>query len=181
MNNTANNTEKRGGHRSGSGRPKGTGKYSSPTKTIRVPIDMEDDIVKFIDNKAYTVPFYSSLVQAGYPSPVGNEDLPELLNVFDTLIANPSHTFIVRATGESMINAGINDGDMMVVDRKFPPTNNAIVIASLNGDLTVKRLVQKDGKTFLMPENDAFEPIPVTKDDDIKILGVVKHNIHSLS
>lgn len=142
---------------------------------------MEDDIAQFIDSSGYNVPFYSSLVQAGYPTAAGNEDLPELLNVFDTLIANPSETFIVRATGESMINAGINDGDMMIVDRKFPVNNNAIVIAALNGDLTVKRLLQENEKTYLMPENPDFEPIPVTKEDDIKILGVVKHNIHSLS
>lgn len=173
-------SKKHGGIRPGSGRPKGTGKFKSPTKTIRVPVDMQDDIVDFIDSNGYSVPYYSSLVQAGYPTQVANENLPELLNVFDTLVANPSHTYIVRATGESMINAGIHDGDMMVVDRKTAPMNNQIVIAAINAELTVKRLVQKDGKTYLMPENDAFEPILVTKEDDIKILGVVKHSIHSL-
>lgn len=175
------NTLRRGGAREGSGRPKGTGKYNSPTKTIRVPVDMEDDIATFIDSNGYNIPFYTSMVQAGMPSPVGNNDLPELLNLFDTLIVNPNHTFVVRATGESMINAGINDGDMMVVDRKNPPINGDIVIAALNGEMTVKRLVHtNEGETLLMPENPEFQPIAVRLEDDIKVVGVVRHNIHKL-
>jgi DNA polymerase V len=169
-----------GGNRKGAGRPVGTGKYKSPTKTMRIPIEMQDEISNFIEAKGYSVPFYSSPVQAGYPSPVSEEQEPERINLYARMVKNPDATFVLKATGESMVNAGINPGDMLVVDRKIPALEGSIVIASVNGDFTVKRLKYKNDKPLLMPENPDFQPIAVCEDDDVQIFGVVTHTIHAV-
>jgi DNA polymerase V len=169
-----------GGNRSGAGRPRGTGKYKAPTKTMRVPVNMQEAISTYIDSKGNSLPFYSSTVQAGYPSPAQDEAEPERVNLYSLLIENPDETYVLKASGESMINAGINPDDMLVVDRKQPAINGAIVIASINGEFTVKRLEHKNGQPVLMPENPDYQPIPVGENDDVHIFGVVTHSIHAL-
>jgi DNA polymerase V len=119
-------------------------------------------------------------VQAGYPSPAQDEAEPERVNLYSLLIENPDETYVLKASGESMINAGINPDDMLVVDRKQPAINGAIVIASINGEFTVKRLEHKNGQPVLMPENPDYQPIPVGENDDVHIFGVVTHSIHAL-
>lgn len=85
---------------------------------------------------------------------------------------------VLKASGESMINAGINPDDMLVVDRKKPATSGSILIASIDGEFTVKRLECNNNQPFLMPENPEFRPIPVGENDDVHIFGVVTHSIH---
>lgn len=169
-----------GGNRKGAGRPAGTGKYKAPTKTMRVPIEMQEEIASYIESKGHSIPFYSSTVQAGYPSPAGDETEPDRINLYSLLVEHPDETYVLKASGESMINAGINPDDMLVVDRKKPATDGAIVIASINGEFTVKRLEHKKGQPFLMPENPNFKPIPVGENDEVHIFGVVTHSIHAM-
>lgn len=169
-----------GGKRSGAGRPRGSGKYNAPTKTMRVPVDMQEEITTYIDSKGNSLPFYSSTVQAGYPSPAQDEAEPERVNLYSLLVENPDETYVLKASGESMINAGINPDDMLVVDRKKTATSGSIVIASINGEFTVKRLEHKNDQPFLMPENPDFRPIPVGENDDVHIFGVVTHSIHAV-
>ncbi len=169
-----------GGNRTGAGRPRGTGKYNAPTKTMRVPTDMKEEIAAYIDSKGNSLPFYSSTVQAGYPSPAGDDAEPDRINLYSLLVEHPDETYVLKASGESMINAGINPDDMLVVDRKKPATDGAIVIASINGEFTVKRLEYKNDQPFLMPENPDFRPIPVGENDDVHIFGVVTHSIHAV-
>lgn len=169
-----------GGKRKGSGRPVGTGKFKVPTKIMRVPEGMEEEIVEFIESKGYSLPFYSSPVQAGLPTAIGSDETPERLNVYTMLVDNPDETYFVKANGESMIDAGINSGDFMVVNKKIPAKEGAVVVASVNGEFTVKRLSYKGGKPFLMPENKKFKPIPVGEHDDVVIFGVVTHSIHQV-
>jgi DNA polymerase V len=172
--------KQQGGKRKGAGRPTGTGKYKLPTKTMRVPIEMQEEITNFIESKGYSVPFYSSPVQAGYPSPVSEEQEPERVNLYAKMVKNPDATFVLQATGESMVGAGINSGDMLVVDRKIPATDGSIVIASINGEFTVKHLKYKNDQPLLLPENPDFEPIAVCEGDDVQIFGVVTHTIHTV-
>lgn len=169
-----------GGKRTGAGRPVGSGKYNSPTKTMRIPTEMQEEIASYIDSKGNTIPFYSSFVQAGYPTPAGDETEPERINLYSLLVENPDETYVLKATGESMLGAGINPGDMLVVDRKKPATDGAIVIASINGDFTVKRLEHKNGQLVLLPENPDYDPIIIGEDDDVHIFGVVTHSIHAM-
>lgn len=172
---------KHGGKRIGSGRPSGSGKYKLPTKTMRVPIDMTDDIIDFIGSKGYTLPFFSNSVEAGFPSPVSDESEPERINLFSLLVENQSDTFFLKAHGDSMIDAGIHSGDILVVDKKIQPKEGSVVIACVNGEFTVKTLSKKDGKMFLLPANPSYKPIRVNPNDNVEIFGVVTHSIHSVT
>ena len=170
---------KHGGARKGAGRPKGFGKYGEPTKPIRLPISLIPTITKFIKNKGYLLPYYGSKVAAGYPAPT-DDHLEHQIDLNEHLVKHPAATFIVRASGSSMINAGIHDNDMLVVDRNIPPQHGRIVIAAVDGQLTVKRLHQKDTSLYLMPENEDFNPIQITEENEIYIWGVVTNVIHSV-
>ena len=126
-----------------------------------------------------SIPFYESKVPAGFPSPA--EDFMDLdLNLQEYLVQHPSATFCVRVTGDSMQNAGIFSGDVMVVDRALEPKNNTIVLAVLDGEFTVKRIQKKGRQLFLNPENETFKPIQITEEMDFKVWGVVTHIIHKV-
>ena len=162
----------RGGVRPGAGHKKGSGLYGEETKVMRIPASMTDDVLKFVAEKGYRLPLYTSKVQAGFPSPA-DEHFDKKMDLNEYLIRHPSSTFFVRATGESMINAGINEDDILVVDRSITATDGKIVIAAVDGQLTVKRLRSIKGKAYLHPENDAFKPIEITEANDTVIWGVV--------
>ncbi len=126
-----------------------------------------------------SMPFYECSVSAGFPSPADDRyDLTMDLN--QHLIQNTAATFFVRASGESMLNAGIHSGDLLIVDRSLIAKSHDIVIAVVDGDLTVKRLIQSNGKTILKAENPAFSNIEVTEDITVSLWGVVTNVIHSL-
>ena len=132
-----------------------------------------------LDADALAIPFYQSNVPAGFPSPA--EDFMDLdLNLQAYLVQHPSATFCVRVTGDSMQNAGIFSGDVMVVDRALEPKNNTIVLAVLDGEFTVKRIQKKGNQLFLKPENQTFKPIEITEEMDFKVWGVVTHIIHKV-
>ena len=123
------------------------------------------------------VPMYGDSVSAGFPSPA--EDYLDLdLNLHDYLVQNPAATFCVRANGDSMIDANIKSGDVMVVDRALDPTNNSIVLAVLDGEFTVKRIKKSSNELYLMPANENYQPVKVTSDIDFQIWGVVTFIIH---
>lgn len=169
----------RGGARPGAGRPKGQGKYKESTKPIRIPESMVDRVLSFIDDKSYKLPMYSCVVQAGFPSPA-DDYMEERLDISKHLIKHPAATFFVKAAGESMINAGIHPGDILVVDRSVEPKNGKIVIAAVDGQLTVKRLSKSARGSFLSPENDDYDPIPITEDNEVVIWGVVTTVLHEV-
>ena len=132
-----------------------------------------------LDSDVLDIPFYQSNVPAGFPSPA--EDFMDLdLNLQAYLVQHPSATFCVRVTGDSMQNAGIFSGDVMVVDRALEPKNNTIVLAVLDGEFTVKRIQKKGSQLFLKPENQTFNPIEITEEMDFKVWGVVTHIIHKV-
>ena len=103
------------------------------------------------------------------------------LDLNDYLIHNPTQTFFVRVQGESMIEAGIFDGDMLIVDRSLKPRDGSVVLARLNGEFTVKRLKITGQQLILMPENKAYPPIEITPAIDFEVWGVVTNAIHSLA
>ncbi|MBN1495082.1 translesion error-prone DNA polymerase V autoproteolytic subunit [Candidatus Peregrinibacteria bacterium] len=124
-------------------------------------------------------PVFQSTVSAGFPSPA-EDFIEETLDLNEKCIKHPAATFFVRVSGSSMINAGIKNNDLLIVDRSIEPSNNKVVIAVINGDFTVKRVEKINEKVFLMPENKNFKPIEITEDMDCKIWGVVTHVIHSV-
>ncbi|MBC2717759.1 MAG: translesion error-prone DNA polymerase V autoproteolytic subunit [Desulfobacteraceae bacterium] len=126
-----------------------------------------------------TCPLFMVPVEAGFPSPA--EDYIEgRLDLNKHLIKHPAATFFVRATGESMINAGIFPGDILIVDRSLEPADRKVVIAVVNGELTVKRFRKINGRAVLMPENKDYHEIELTDGMDCEIWGVVVHVVHSL-
>jgi DNA polymerase V len=132
------------------------------------------------DNRTkYKLPLYMNPVAAGFPAPT--EDYIEgKIDLNRHLIKHPEATFLVRVTGYSMIDAGIHPGDFLIVDRSLEPTNNKVVIAVVNGELTVKRIRKAKNKLLLMPENDSYEPIQIYAETEFHIWGVVTNVIHPL-
>jgi DNA polymerase V len=125
------------------------------------------------------LPFFGARVPAGFPSPAddyieGEMDLNELL------IHHPAATFFVRAEGDSMEGAGIHSGDILVVDRSLEAGEGDIVIAALDGELTVKRLRRQGERLFLAPENRAWQPIEITPENDFQVWGVVSSVIRQM-
>ncbi|MBM4211959.1 MAG: translesion error-prone DNA polymerase V autoproteolytic subunit [Gammaproteobacteria bacterium] len=169
----------RGGAREGAGRPTGQGRYQEKTRPVRIPESMVEQVLDFVISKGYQLPLYSSSVQAGFPSPA-DDYIESKLDLNTHLIKHPAATFFVRASGESMINAGIYPGDILIVDRSLQARHDKIVIVALNGQLTVKRLWQRDGEMMLMPENDDFTPIRIEEGMDMMIWGVVTYVLHQV-
>lgn len=124
-------------------------------------------------------PLFLERVSAGFPSPA--DDYTEgSLDLNQHLVKHPAATFFVRASGDSMLGAGIHPGDILVVDRSLDPANNSVVIAAVNGDLTVKRLVKTGNAFLLAPENERYRPIEIREGTDFEVWGVVTAVIHAL-
>jgi DNA polymerase V len=167
----------RGGKRDGAGRKL---QYDSPTKVIRVPEDRVEDIKAFLQGEnEMALPLFACAVSAGFPSPA--DDYMECkLDLNEHLIKRPSATFFARASGDSMIGAGIHDGDLLIVDRSISPENGKIVIAAVFGDLTVKRYVRDKEKAYLYPENSKYKPIEITGEEEVYVWGVVTNVVHKV-
>ena len=135
------------------------------------------DIYAVEESTLSNIPMFVDSVQAGFPSPA--EDYMDLdLNLQDHLIQNSSATFCVRAVGESMKGAGIQSGDIMLVDKSLTPKNRSIVLAVIDGEFTVKRVNVSEKELYLMPENENFPPIKITEEMDFQVWGVVTYIIH---
>lgn len=170
-----------GGARAGAGRPRGQGQYGESTKSMRLPLSRIAEVKRFLQEglPKCKIPLYASSVKAGFPSPA--DDFIECyLDLNDYLIKHPAATFFVRASGESMINAGIHSGDVLVVDRSIEPAPGHIVIAAIDGELTVKRLSKNKGRLQLTAENPAFAAICLGAEQAIVIWGVVTSVIHTV-
>ena len=119
-------------------------------------------------------------VAAGFPSPAENY-IEEHLDLNKYLIKNNEATFFVRVSGDSMVNVGIYNNDIIIVDKSLTPKNKSIVIASLNGELVVKRfLINKKNECYLQSENDNYPKIKLDSNMDTAIWGVARHVIHQL-
>jgi DNA polymerase V len=131
-------------------------------------------------NPLFRLPLYLAKVPAGFPSPA-EDYLSTQLDLNEHLIKHPAATFLVRASGSSMVDAGIHENDILVVDKSCPPISGKIVIAAIDGQLTVKRLHKKpDGKFILKAEHPNHPPIEVNENSDVHIWGVVTYIIHAV-
>ena len=125
------------------------------------------------------LPLFGHTVPAGFPSPA-DDYVEDWLDLNQLLIHNKSATFILRVKGDSMLNAGIHDGDIIVVDRSIEPADRAVVVAVVDGELTVKRLVMRNGITELHAENPKYAPIRFKEGQELTIWGVVTSSIHGV-
>lgn len=130
------------------------------------------DVGVLLDVCAWKVP-------AGFPSPAADH-AQERIDLNKQLIRNKEATYIFRVKGDSMIGAGIYEGDALLVDRSMDPKHNNIVIAQLNNEFTVKRLYRRGGVVKLVPENNMYLPRLIKEEDDFVVWGVVTFNLHKL-
>ena len=189
------NIHSHGGARKGAGRKKNSGSFKEETKVLRVPISLVDSITPSIEmyksqvksgvevlltkNNAteLLIPIFTSRVQAGFPSPA-DDHLEDTLDLNTHLIHHQEATFFVKAQGDSMIGAGIHQGDILIVDKSLFPKSGKIVIAVVDGEFTVKRLHKYKGNITLKAENPEFEDIKIRGTDELIIWGVVTSVIH---
>lgn len=179
-----------GGERKGAGAKL---KYHEPTTVMRLPKSTVPYIkallsakrsnleLKTPDLTPLSLPLMVSRVSAGFPSPA-DDYMETRLDINDYLIKHPTATFYARLgkNADSMINAGIFPGDIIVVDRSLEVKHGHIVLAVVNGEFTLKRYHQINGKILLNAENPAYDPIEFTEGDEMQIWGVVKNSIRDL-
>jgi DNA polymerase V len=189
------NIPSHGGARKGAGRKKNSGSFKEKTKVIRVPISLVDSLIPTIevyksqvkskvevfltkDNPTeLSIPIFTSRVQAGFPSPA-DDHLEDALDLNTHLIHHKEATFFVKAQGDSMLGAGIQQGDILIVDKSLSAKSGKIVIAVVDGEFTVKRLHKYKGNITLKAENPDFEDIKIGGTDELIIWGVVTSVIH---
>lgn len=136
------------------------------------------DIFSPQTDQELNLPFFEG-VRAGFPSPAADfTDLSIDLNKH--LIKHPTATFYARARGDSMKDAGINDGDLLIVDKSIEPTDGKIAICYIDGEFTVKIIKKKSEEIWLLPANTAFKPIVLKKENKLIIWGIVTYIIKSL-
>jgi DNA polymerase V len=124
-------------------------------------------------------PLFDPGVPAGFPSPAADYEEGRL-DLNRHLVKNPAATFFVRAVGDSMVGAGIHTGDLLVVDRSVEPRDRSIVIAAIDGELTVKRLRVRRGRIALEPENSDYPVQEISEEAEFEVWGVVTSVIHGL-
>jgi DNA polymerase V len=125
----------------------------------------------------FKIPLMISTITAGFPSPADDHlDLPIDLNEY--LVKHPAATFYVRVQGDSMEGSDIHQGDLLIVDKAKPYEMGSIVLAVLDGEFTVKKLMKKNGALYLLSSNIAYKPIKIELESDFKVWGVVTYIIH---
>ena len=123
--------------------------------------------------------FFEGRVQAGFPSPAQGE-YADSIDLNRALITNPAATFCARVIGNSMVDVGINEGDLLIIDRSLTPHDGSIAVCFIDGDFTVKRLSVKEEGLFLTPANASYPELRVGEDSHFEVWGVVSHIIKRL-
>lgn len=174
---------------------------AEPTVTARVPASSKEAIVKWLQHvKAspsvrfpswlmfiplmeqpvtQSIPYMSHSVRAGFPSPA-DDYVEKRIDLNEVLIKHREATFFLRVRGHSMTGAGIDDGDELIVDRAITPEHNRIVVAAVDGELTVKRFYQRNGVVKLLAENSQYPDIEFKSGQEMVIWGVVTRVIKSV-
>lgn len=135
------------------------------------------DLFRSTEGLPLSCPTYISPISAGFPSPA-DDYVEKNLDLNELMVNHPSATFYVRVEGDSMKDAGIQSGDLLVVDRAVEATDGKIVVAILQGEFTVKRISIRGKRVILLPENPLYSPIEVAEDSDFQVWGVVTYVIH---
>lgn len=134
-------------------------------------------IFRPVRTAAQPLPEFSHKVQAGFPSPA-DDFIEKQLDLNELMIKHPAATFFVRVEGDSMKNAGIHSGDILVVDRALEASHGKIIVAIVNGEFTVKRMMLTPQGISLVPENEAYPVWHIAEESDFQVWGVVSYVIH---
>jgi DNA polymerase V len=128
---------------------------------------------------AVQFPLAGTGISAGFPSPA-DEYMEAGIDLNVELIRNPDATFFGRVKGYSMKDAGISDGDVLVIDKSLEPRNGSIAVCFLDGEFTVKRILKEKEALFLLPANNEFKPIRITEENDFLVWGIVTYVIKKM-
>lgn len=123
------------------------------------------------------LPLFASPVRAGFPNPA-DDHVEQDIDLNDYLIHNPASSFLLRVAGDSMIQAGIFPGDVVIVDRSLSARQHDVVVAVVEGEFTIKRFERQNGAVLLQPENPAYQPLVITPEVDASVWGVVCWVLH---
>ena len=127
----------------------------------------------------FSIPFFDIGLVAGFPIPLDNDERSQDVDFLKMLCPHPESSYLIRVQGNSMIDAGISSGDIVIVDRSNRnPDETEIAVCEFNGEYTLKRFVKRDGVGWLVPANPNFPEIKVTPDDDFNVWGTVTYVIH---
>lgn len=193
----------RGGKRPGAGRPKGDSRIYSfrcpgtlaermellPDRTefilhsIRRALDhsadMPQNAVSASSVNPITLPLYDTRVVAGFPVPLDSDERSQDINMLSLLCPHPESTYLIRVKGDSMTDAGVQSGDIVIVDKSNRnPMASEIAVCELNGEFTLKHFAMENGQGWLIPANPAYPRIRITQDDDFCVWGTVTYIIH---
>ena len=138
------------------------------------------EIKKLEESSDLELQLFDSRIQAGFPSPAQGS-FADSVDLNHELINNPAATFCARVIGDSMIDSGINEGDMLIIDRSIEPQDGDIAVCFIDGDFTVKRILIKDDVMSLVPANRHYPIIRVPKESNFVVWGVVSHIIKKLN
>lgn len=141
--------------------------------------DLQLQIIRSDTTSELSVPMATSRVSAGFPSPA-EDFLEPSLDLNRTLVRNPASTFFARVSGESMRDAGIHDGDLLVVDKSIEPYDGCVAVCFLDGEFTLKRVKTDGQRVVLLPANERYRPIEIRPDDEFSVWGVVTYSIQKL-
>ena len=137
------------------------------------------DIVPATRVKEMKLPFFDIRIVAGFPVPLDNDEKAQDIELLRMICPNPEASYLIRVQGDSMIDAGIASGDIVIVDKSNrEPSESQVAVCEFNGEYTLKRFVRRDGKGYLVPANPAYPELEVTKDDEFSIWGTVTYIIH---
>ncbi|HPT32125.1 MAG TPA: translesion error-prone DNA polymerase V autoproteolytic subunit [Prolixibacteraceae bacterium] len=145
-------------------------KKSSEAKVTLHPVFPESEI---------QLPVAGTGISAGFPSPA-DEYMEAGIDLNIELIRNPDATFFGRVKGYSMKDAGISDGDVLVIDKSLEPKNGSIAVCFLDGEFTVKRILKEKEALFLLPANNEFKPIRISEENDFLVWGIVTYVIKKM-
>ena len=195
----------RGGRREGAGRPRGDSRLYSfrcpgdlakeldrqenKTEFIKrsirctlqkdAPFQALGDATRATSVRPLHLPYFDLRVVAGFPVPLDNDEKSQDIELLSMLCPHPEASYLIRVKGDSMIDAGILSGDIVIVDKSNRnPSPKEIAVCELNGEYTLKHFIVEDGRGWLVPANPDYPRIPVTENDDFSVWGTVTYIIH---
>jgi DNA polymerase V len=144
-------------------------------------MQLKKQLTFFLPNteNAKEIPFIAAGIKAGFPSPAADFDETKI-SIDQLVIKNETATFYAKASGNSMTGAGIDDGDILVIDRSIEPTDNKIAVCFIDGEFTVKRIKIEEDCVYLQAENPKYKSIKVTEDNDLIIWGIVTYVVKKI-
>ncbi len=156
------------------------GRPTRPTKVMRVPLELTDQIETYCKKSGYRLPLLTGKVPAGFPLNA-TDHISEWVDMNQMIIKDPDAMFLIEAMGDSMEEDRIYEGDLLIVDGSIQPKHGMIVIAAIEGEYTVKRFFKKQNKIKLVPANSNYPEIDVTEDMQFTVAGVVVRSLHQFS